>query len=203
MCTRTDYFYIPVQYLACHGVISGYADGTFRPYANTTRGQMVKIVVNAFNTPGYSPPNTNTFADVPPSNPFFVFIEAAAHANIVSGYACGSTPTEPCDSQNRPYFRPFADVTRGQLSKIVVTAASFTVVNPASPTFADVFPNTAFYTFVETAYAHQLVSGYTCGGAGEPCDSQNRPYFRQYNNATRGQIAKIVYNALTLGPPSR
>jgi hypothetical protein len=198
----TDYFYIPVQYLACHGVISGYADGTFRPYANTTRGQMVKIVVNAFNTPGYSPPNTNTFADVLPSNPFFVFIEAAAHANIVSGYACGG-PGEPCDAQNRPYFRPFADVTRGQLSKIVVTAASFTVINPASATFADVFPNTAFYTFVETAYAHQLISGYSCGGAGEPCDGQNRPYFRQYNNATRGQIAKIVYNALTLGPPSR
>ena len=75
-------------------------------------------------------------------------------------------PGEPCDSQNRPYFRPFANVTRGQLSKIVVTAASFTVINPASPTFADVFPNTAFYTFVETAYAHQLVSGYNCGGAG-------------------------------------
>ena len=85
---------------------------------------MVKIVVTAFNMPGYSPPNTNTFADVPPANPFFTFIEAAAHANIVSGYACGSSATEPCDSQNRPYFRPFADVTRGQLSKIVVTAAS-------------------------------------------------------------------------------
>jgi subtilisin len=193
----TDYFYIPVQYLACHAVISGYADGTFRPYANTTRGQMVKIVVNAFNTPGYTPSNTNTFADVPPSNPFFVYIEAAAHANIVSGYACGSVPGEPCDSQNRPYFRPFADVTRGQLAKIVAVAASWTLVNPASPRFADVLPNTAFYTFVETAYCEGVISGYSCGGPGEPCDSQSRPYYRQFNNATRGQIAKIVYGALT------
>ncbi len=26
-----DYFYTPVQYLVCHGVISGYNDSTFRP----------------------------------------------------------------------------------------------------------------------------------------------------------------------------
>ena len=102
----TDYFYTPVLYLACHGVVSGYADGTFRPYNQTTRSQMVKIVVLGFSVPAYSPPNTNTFADVPPANPFFGVVEAAAHANIVSGYACGSVPSEPCDAQNRPYFRP-------------------------------------------------------------------------------------------------
>ena len=39
----TDYFATPVQYLASHGSISGYADCTFRPYNNTTRAQMVKI----------------------------------------------------------------------------------------------------------------------------------------------------------------
>ena len=27
----SDYFYVPVQYLACHGVIGGYSDGTYRP----------------------------------------------------------------------------------------------------------------------------------------------------------------------------
>jgi hypothetical protein len=193
----TDYFYTPVQYLACHGVISGYADGTFRPYNNTTRSQMVKIVVLGFNIPSYAPPNTNTFADVPPANPFFSVIEAAAHANIVSGYTCGTVPGEPCDSANRPYFRPFANVTRGQLSKIVVVAAGWTPINPAVASFQDVFPNTAFYTFVETAYCHGIISGYDCGGPGEPCGTSGKPYFRQFNDATRGQIAKIVYGALT------
>ena len=64
-------------------------------------------------------PAAYTFTDVPPANPFFGFIEAAAHGAIVSGYACGG-PGEPCDAANRPYFRPYADVTRGQLAKIVV-----------------------------------------------------------------------------------
>ena len=166
----TDYFYTPVQYLACHGVISGYADGTFRPYNKTTRAQMVKIVVARLRRPVATRRRTPT-----PSptcrrpTPSSAIIEAAAHANIVSGYACGCVPAEPCDAQNRPYFRPFANVTRGQLSKIVVVAAGWTQINPATQSFQDVFPNTAFYTFVETAYCHGIISGYNCGGPGEPC----------------------------------
>jgi hypothetical protein len=194
----TDYFYTPVLYLACHGVVSGYADGTFRPYNNTTRSQMVKIVVLGFAITAYAPPGGDyTFADVPPANPFFSYIETAVHNNIVSGYTCGTVPSEPCDSANRPYFRPYANVTRGQLSKIVVVAAGWTQINPATPSFQDVFPNTAFYTFVETAYCHGIISGYSCGGVGEPCGTSGKPYFRQFNDATRGQIAKIVYGALT------
>ena len=192
-----DYFYTPVGFLACQGVISGYADGTFRPYNNTTRSQMVKITVLGLGVSTYTPPSGQyTFADVPPAFPFYGVIETAAHNTIISGYTCGG-PGEPCDGNNRPYFRPYANVTRGQLAKLVVVAAGWTQQNPASNTFADVVPNTAFYTFVETAACHGVVSGYTCGGPGEPCDGSNRPYFRQANPATRGQISKIVYGAIT------
>ncbi len=193
----TDYFYVPVQYLYCHGVISGYADNTFRPYNSTTRSQMVKIVVLGFGVPITTPPASGyTFTDVQPGFPFFDVIETAAANNIVSGYNCGG-PGEPCDAQNRPYFRPYNNVTRGQLSKIDVVAAGWDLQNPTDRSFEDVLPNTAFYTFVETAYCHGIISGYDCGGPGEPCDPQNRPYFRQGNDATRGQISKIVYLSIT------
>src|SRR4051794_22734376 len=63
----SDYFYAPVGDLTSQGVISGYADGTFRPYNETTRGQMVKIVVLGFNKPITTPAGgAYTFADVPP-----------------------------------------------------------------------------------------------------------------------------------------
>ncbi|HMA37151.1 MAG TPA: S-layer homology domain-containing protein, partial [Chloroflexia bacterium] len=65
--------------------------------------------------------------------------------------------------------------------------------------FADVAPGSPFYAFVATAACHGVVSGYACGGPGEPCDTTNRPYFRPYNNATRGQIAKIVDLSLGAG----
>jgi plastocyanin len=194
----TDFFYEPVRYLTCHGVVTGYADGTFRPYNNTTRSQMVKIVTLGFGIPisTPTPAGTYTFHDVLPANPFFPFIESAVANNIVTGYTCGG-PGEPCDAQNRPYFRPYANVTRGQLSKIDVIGAGWPLINPASRTFEDVLPNTAFYTYIETAYCHGIISGYECGGAGEPCGSPPRPYFRQFNDATRGQIAKIVYLSIT------
>jgi len=195
----TDYFATPVLYLACHGVVSGYADGTFRPYNNTTRAQMVKIVVLGLGVPSYTPPaGAYTFADLPPSAPFWSVIEAAAHAGVVSGYACGGVG-EPCDGQQRPYFRPNANVTRGQLAKIVVLATAWALQNPANAAFADVLPGSAFYSFVATASCHGIISGYACGGVGEPCDGQQRPYFRPGANATRGQIAKIVYGTLTAG----
>ena len=61
---------------------------------------MVKIVVLGFNKPIATPTAGGyTFTDVPPSNPFFNYIETAASLNIVSGYTCGTVPGEPCDAR--------------------------------------------------------------------------------------------------------
>ena len=38
------------------------------------------------------------------------------------------------------------------------------------------------------------MSGYPCGGLGEPCSPNNLPYFRPGNSASRGQTTKIVAN---------
>ncbi|MDQ2805884.1 MAG: S-layer homology domain-containing protein [Chloroflexota bacterium] len=184
----TDYFYDAVNYLVARNVISGYSDCTFKPYNNTTRGQVAKIVALGFNVPAYVPPlGGYTFADVPPNYVFFAQIEAANHAGIISGYDCGTRPTELCDAFNRRYFRPGDLVTRGQLAKIVVGAAGWTLRNPATPTFTDVPPSNVFYQAVETAVCHGIISGYNDGT------------FKPANNATRGQVSKIVYLALTSG----
>jgi len=185
----TDYFYTGVRWLYCRGAISGYSDGTFRPYNNTTRSQMVKIIVLAYGIAIYTPP-TPTFNDVPTTDTFYTFIETAAHANIVSGYNCGA-PGEPCPGL---YYRPYNMITRSQLTKIVVTAAGWPLINPVTAHFNDVPPGSTFYEVIETAFCHQVLSGYSCGGPGEPCPGG---YFRQGNNATRGQIAKMVYNAVS------
>jgi hypothetical protein len=114
----SDPFYPFVHCLACRGVISGYADGTFRPYTNVTRGQTSKIVANAANLSNSIPSTQQTFADAPSSSPFWLWIERLAGRGIISGYTCGG-PGEPCDPGNHPYFRSGASATRGQTSKIV------------------------------------------------------------------------------------
>jgi hypothetical protein len=205
----SDYFYPAVQYLACRVIVSGYTCGGpnepcdpnnspyFRPGAGTTRSQLTKLVTGGM---AWSPitPAVPSFADVPVSHPFYSFVETAVAHGLISGYTCGG-PGEPCDGQNRPYFRPYSEVTRGQMSKIIVGAKGWATGAPATGTFADVSPGNAFFGVVEAATAHGLISGYTCGGPDEPCDGQNRPYFRPGRDATRGQLSKILYNALT-GP---
>jgi hypothetical protein len=62
------------------------------------------------------------------------------------------------------------------------------------PSFVDVAHGSTFYIYVETAVAHNLLQGYACGGPGEPCPGR---YFRLGRNATRAQLSKIVYGAVT------
>ena len=172
----SDYFFTAVQYLINLGAISGYSDNTFRPYNNTTRGQLCKIVVLAEGWTLINPP-TPTFSDVPITHAFYTYVETAFNQGILSGYADGT-------------FRPGNDVSRGQICKIVVLAEEWELYVPPIPTFIDVPSTDPFYAYVETAYHHDVISGYSCGMA---CLE-----FRPGNNATRGQICKIIYNALTL-----
>lgn len=165
-----DYFYEAVRYLYCRSVVSGYEDNTFRPYLNTTRGQMCKITVLAegweMNTQGGP-----HFMDVLQDHPFYTFVETAYRHEIISGYS-NST------------FRPYNNVTRAQLCKIIVLAQEWPINVEGGPHFTDVSPAHTFYSYIETALNSNIISGYSDGT------------FRPSANATRGQICKIVYQAV-------
>jgi hypothetical protein len=150
---------------------------------------MSKIVVLAASLP-INPPDTADFADVPVGSTFYNYVEAAFAAGVINGYPCGG-PGEPCDPQHRPYFRPAASITRGQLTKMVSLAFNFNEA-VSGQTFEDVPPGSVFYTYTERLSTRGIVGGYPCGGPGEPCDPQRRPYFRPANNVTRGQTTKFV-----------
>ncbi|HEX8228143.1 MAG TPA: S-layer homology domain-containing protein [Chloroflexia bacterium] len=134
------------------------------------------------------------FADVPPDHTFYTFVRCLACRAIVGGYPCGG-PGEQCNANDDPYYRPGANVTRGQLSKIIANSAGLDdPIAEGQQQFADVPPGSPFYEFVERLAQTGAIAGYPCGGPGvtEPCDSEGRPYFRPNNPATRGQISKIV-----------
>ncbi|MEO8284841.1 MAG: S-layer homology domain-containing protein [Chloroflexota bacterium] len=123
---------------------------------------------------------TNTrFWDVPVDFWAYGFIEQLAARNVISGYSDAS-------------FRPGNTATRAQLSKIIVLAFNFAPITPPAARFSDVPVGSTFFTYVETAAARNLLSGYPCGAPGEPCDAQRRPYFRPGSAVTRAQIAKIT-----------
>jgi hypothetical protein len=187
-------FYDSIRCLACRQIVSGYADGTFKPDNLVTRGQLAKIVSNAANFT--ESPGAQIFQDVAPDHTFYEWINRLTNRGYMSGYNCGGGAGEPCVN-NRPYFRPFANATRGQTSKIVSNAARYDDV-PAGQTFEDVPPTHPFYEWIQRLASRNIMGGYNCGSPGEPCVN-NRPYFRPYNDVTRGQSAKIVANTFYPG----
>jgi len=156
-------------------------------------------------TPTNTPPNTATgtpsatpthcaiqFADVPPGSTFYDYIMCLACRGLISGYACGGTG-EPCNPAHDPYFRPNANVTRGQIAKFISNAAGYNDSIPVSrQTFTDVPYHSTYWLFVERVYLHGIISGYTdplqCLRVGVPC-------FHPESNVKRGQAAKFVSNA--------
>ncbi|MGA7733758.1 MAG: S-layer homology domain-containing protein [Chloroflexia bacterium] len=198
-----DWFYGYVEWLYCRGVVSGYNTTPpceagqipcFKPENPTTRGQMAKIVVRAFNFPIDTTGGPH-FSDVPVGSTFYNYVETGYNMGLFSGYADGT-------------YRPNAWVTRGQLAKIVVNAAiiadpaNWTLENPPTNTFQDVPVGSVFFRYIETAVMHNLVSGYPCGAppAGQCVPPDNKPYFLPGQNASRAQISKIIYLAVSYPP---
>lgn len=201
----TNTFYPYVRCLACQSIVGGYPCGGsgepcgtsgnpyFRPGAPISRGQIAKIVAQAAGL--NDAPGPQIYEDVPPDATFFVFIQRLSNRGYMSGYPCGR-PSEPCaqpPDAARPYFRPAANASRGQLSKIVSNAAGFTG-DVIGQYYTDVPDGSPFYLYVQRLTAAGAMSGYPCGGPDEPCDAQSRTYFRPNADVTRGQASKIVSN---------
>jgi hypothetical protein len=168
-------YYAQITDLVQRGAISGYSDCSFRPGANITRGQVAKVLVLGLGLRLVNPAQGH-FTDVPPGSPFYTYIETAYARGIISGYADHT-------------FRPGNPVTRGQLAKMSVTGRGWTISTPRTPTFSDVGRADPFYTYIETASRHGVISGYTCG--------TNCLQFRPTAPAIRGQAAKVIDLAVT------
>lgn len=107
--TPSDPLFPYIEAAAAHGVIGGYADGSFRPNNPVTRGQMAKMVTIAMGFPTLIAPGAPHFTDTPPDSTFYSYIETLSALGIVGGYADNT-------------FRPNNNNTRGQLAKVIANS---------------------------------------------------------------------------------
>jgi hypothetical protein len=178
--SSTHSFYEEIMSLACEGILSGCADGLFHPDNPVTRAQFAKIIILALGRHTAAMDNTSspTFRDLPfaGSEYPFDYVEEAAVLGIIGGFPDGT-------------FRPQSPVTRAQLALMLARAGGDRLAQP--PTgyvcpFRDV-PSYAKVA-VTLAYYNSLVNGKTA------------TTFDPYAQATRGQVAKMVYRLrLALG----
>ncbi|MDQ2810091.1 MAG: S-layer homology domain-containing protein [Chloroflexota bacterium] len=138
-------------------------------------------------------PCVTQFTDVPVGSTFYSNITCLVCRGIVGGYSDAAH----CPG-GAPCFQVGANVTRGQMSKFVAGAAGYSDAIPAGrQTFSDVPHDNVFWLFVERAYAHGVIGGYTDAGhcpAGAPC-------FQPGASVTRGQTAKFVAGAVGYSDP--
>jgi hypothetical protein len=114
------------------------------------------------------------FHDLPDTSWAYSFIGNLYCRNVVSGFPDGN-------------FRPNADITRGQYTKMLVQGFNMTWQVPSSPTFSDVPHDSTYGVFIETAVKAGIAAGYPDGT------------FRPNVPVTRGQAVKMITVAANWG----
>ncbi|MBN2131568.1 MAG: S-layer homology domain-containing protein [Sedimentisphaerales bacterium] len=173
-------YYVATGALAELGIIGGYqtSDGVeFRPGNPILRAQVAKMLVMGFGL--HDEPTTDAdrpaFGDVPPSLgiPYpFDFVQEASSGGLINGY-----PDQT--------FRPFADVTRMQLLRMLVRGAGDRLTTP---------PAGYEVGFTDIAPADRDIVA--IGKYNEIIDGRSATTFDPGGPATRGQFAKMLYNVL-------
>lgn len=93
-----------ISYGAQTGYLNGFPDGTFKPNAEMTRGQVAAVLDRVYQ---FSEPTTSSsFTDVTSQTTGSQAIEYLAANRIINGYPDGT-------------FRPNAKITRAQFTKII------------------------------------------------------------------------------------
>ncbi|SDJ12986.1 S-layer homology domain-containing protein [Salimicrobium halophilum] len=96
--------YDSIVKLTSEEIMDGFLDNTFRPDDSLTRGQMAKILVNAFDMEPVE--TTGTFTDVTDSYWASPYIETLAANEVAAGYEDGS-------------YKPGKTVTRQELAAFI------------------------------------------------------------------------------------
>jgi hypothetical protein len=169
--TEQYWAYRYITELACAGIVSGHADGSFRPDNPTTRAQIAKMIVLSEDWALLNP-GEPSFTDVERSHIFYRYIETAYAHGILSGYP------------NR-LFKPDSYVTRAQVAKMLVRARSWplSLQGQAPVPLCDVPSNHWAWTYIQVAIQRRAFNGYANG-----C-------FLPDASATRAQIAKVLVQA--------
>lgn len=163
----SDYFYEAIKDLAGRKILSGYKDGTFRPYSEVTRAQAARMVANilGINTHSVKDPG---FADVPKGYWAHGYVAALVEKGILSGYDDNT-------------FKPNEKLNRAQMAKII--ALSFGLESTNIDQFKDVSSSDWFSGYVGALVKTGITKGKTA------------TIFDPNGTATRAQFAAMIYRS--------
>lgn len=138
----TSSYYEVLDELSDEGVINGYNDGTFRPTATISRAHMAAIISRAFELQEVR--KATTFTDVPTTHRYYDEIMALYTSGVLDG--------------SNGQFQPDAQLTRGQLAKILSNLLALDEVMVFD--FVDVRPDHQFNGYIGALVEEGVVKGY-------------------------------------------
>ncbi|HSE96999.1 MAG TPA: S-layer homology domain-containing protein [Blastocatellia bacterium] len=172
----THPFYTEISKLSARGVTTGCGGGNYCPELPVTREQMAAFIIRAIGEFNPPVPPSQRFADVPPENPFYSFIDRMAVLGITQGCGGGN-------------YCPSQPVLREQMAAFIIRAlGEFDPPLPAQQRFNDVPPSSTFYKFID----RMAVRGITSGCSASP------PLYCPTDQVTRAQMAAFLVRAFGL-----
>jgi hypothetical protein len=173
-------FYTEIGKISARQVTLGYGDGRYGPGDPVTRGQMAAFIIRALGEFNPPIPPSQRFTDVPPTNPFYAFIEQMAVRKITLGFGDGT-------------YHPDDAITHAEMAAFITRARGENF--PATPTcqrFDDVPDTNLFYKSIERMGALEIWP---------PNPGQGNCLVGNYGptaNVTRADMARILVRAFDL-----
>ncbi len=178
---------VAISRLAFNEVISGFADHSFRPNDLVKRMQFAKMIVRAMNLPvtvNDICPFTDVPANLDPTDPLYPdhYVAVCAAKGITQG-------------RTASLFAPSDSITRFQLISMVVRAME--TLYPASVKNPPIDYQSTWNPALSPQHGQNArVAEYNHYLAGLPLASLN-----PWAPIPRGEVAQILYNAMTQGGP--
>lgn len=165
-----------ISYLKNNAIVTGYADGTFKPENGINRAEALKLVFlvrKALNLPPAAQRLTISFPDVKESDWFYQYVEEAYSLGIVQGY-------------NDGYFRPANQITSAESLKMIYSGLIPDLQLPAvtEPPFVGVNAGEWYAPYLLYGKSRLLVDALDDGS------------FRADGKMSRAEFAEAIYRAM-------
>jgi hypothetical protein len=159
------------------GIVSGYADGTFKPDNIVNRAEMLKIIMESLKVPTQVP-TTPCFSDVPVDAWFSKYVCTAKLLGWVEGY-----PDDVNVGQRK--FVPWQEIRRGEALKMVGVMKRWNLADALS---AEAFPGPGmedqslwYMPYVKYAKLKKYIEA----------DSDGT--YIPWNTVSRGEMSDLLY----------
>jgi hypothetical protein len=168
----TGSFYTAITWMACEGLTSGYADGSFGKNQRITRGETASFLYR-LSGDKHRATTTQRFSDVPVGSTHSIAISWMQAQGLSNGYTDGTF------GRNKP-------ISRGELASFLYRYAKASGISyraPARSPYSDMTGDQKRYYYAPAAWMKStgLIGGYTDGS------------FRPDRMVTRGETAKFMY----------